>query len=113
MVAAAVTELQLVGAGSVGQGQDLVAQADSEYGIFPNEGTDRGNGLRYICGVAGPVGNQDSVRLQGPDPVRRGIPGQDRHRTSPSVQGTDDIAFHPAVNGGDPKRPSIGKGAME
>ena len=40
---------------------------------------------------------------QGPDPVRRGIPGQDRHRTSPSIQGTDDIAFHPAVNGGDPQ----------
>ena len=52
MIAAAVAEFELVGAGAVGQGQDLVAKADPEDREASDQGADSRDGLRYICGVA-------------------------------------------------------------
>ena len=52
MIAAAVAEFEFVGAGAVGKGQDLVAQADPENREAPDQRTDSCNGLRDICGIA-------------------------------------------------------------
>ncbi len=41
MVAAPVAELEFIGAGSVGQRQDLVAQTDPENGKTAKQGADR------------------------------------------------------------------------
>ena len=64
MVAAPVPELQLVGSGAVGQGDDLVAQADTEDGNGSQQLPDRFDGLGHVGRVPGPIGNEDAVRLQ-------------------------------------------------
>ena len=101
VIAAPMAELEFIGAGSVGQGQDLVAQTDPENGKAAEQGADSRDRLRYIRRIPGAVGDQDPVRAQGPDLVSACIPGYDRHMAAQPVQGADNIPLYPAVYGGD------------
>ena len=110
MVSASVAEFELVGPGTIGQREDLMAKADSENGEASDQGADSRNGLRDICGISRSIGQKDPVRLQCADLVCRRIPGQHRHSASPAVEGADNISLHSAVDSSDPKGSSCGRG---
>ena len=64
MIAAAMTEFQLIGLGSVCEGQDLMTQTDAEDrdgADQPLHGVDH---LGNILGIAGAVGKEDAVRIK-------------------------------------------------
>ena len=64
MVAAPVAEFQLVGSGTVGQSNDLMAQADAKEGVLsPNAGGQLDNRLR-VLGISGAVGEEHAVGVQ-------------------------------------------------
>ena len=99
-----MAELKLVGLCTISERQDLVSQADSENGIFATQRPYGFNGLGHICGIAGTVGNHDSVRLQGANDLRGRVPGDDRDITAAPVHGAEDVLFHAAVDEDDMKR---------
>ena len=105
MVAAPVAELELVGLRPVGQGQDLVAQADPEDRDLSQEGPDGADGLRHILGIAGAVGEEDPVRPETPDLLCRRVPGHDGHLTAPAQERAHDVLLHAAVDRDDMAAP--------
>lgn len=62
MVAAAMAEFQLVGFGTAGQRDQLMAQADAEDGYFSDQIADRFNRFRQIFRVSRTVREHDTVR---------------------------------------------------
>ena len=101
MVASPVSELQLVGGGAAGKGNDLMAQADAEDGIFPAQGPDQLNGFFHICRISRPIGKEDAVRPAGGHFFCCGIPGKNSQAASPAQQRPEDIFLHAQINGRD------------
>jgi hypothetical protein len=62
VVAAAVAELELVGSGAEGEGEELMAEADAEEGNLAGEGAQGVDAIGDGGGVAGTVGAEDAVR---------------------------------------------------
>ena len=76
VVAAVMTEGQLVGRGPEGGGQELVPQADAEHRYLPEELTDGGGGVTDGRRVPRAVGEEHPVRLAGQH-LGRGRRGRD------------------------------------
>ena len=86
MVAAPVAEFQLIGPGTVGQGDDLMAQAYAEDRHPSPQGPDKFDDLGHVFRVPGTVGEEQPVGMQGQHLIRLGIIGQHGHIASPGVQ---------------------------
>ena len=61
VVEAPVAELQLVGPGAQGQGQDLMPQADAENGHPPQQPLHRLDGRFHGSGITGTIGQEHAV----------------------------------------------------
>ena len=84
MVASPVSELQLVGGGAAGKGNDLMAQADAKDWIFSAQGPDQLNGFFHICRISRPIGKKDTVRPAGGHFFCCGIPGKNSQAAFPA-----------------------------
>ena len=63
MIGPVVAEFQFACLGPQRQPQNLMAQADAEYGLFAQQGLDRIDGIGNRFGIAGAVGKKYTVRM--------------------------------------------------
>ncbi len=71
LVGPAMAKFQLEGSASEGQAQELVTQADSNARLFPDERSDRLDGIRDALWISGAVRQEDSIGLMGEDGLSR------------------------------------------
>ena len=85
---------QLVGIRAGRQGQDLVAQADSEnrFAKTAQQPTHLGNERCEVLGIAGPVANQDAVGCRG-QAGQVGVPRRAQHAGTTDAQRAHDIVL--------------------
>ena len=98
VIAAAVTEFQLISLGTISERQDLMAQANAEDRAGAAKcfhGFDR---LRHIRGISGAVGDHDPIRIQGSNDLWGSFPWHDRDITSAPVKRAQDVFLHAAVD---------------
>ena len=111
MVGAPVAELELEGLAPASQAQDLVAEADPEKGDAGVHDLPRSR-HRVVAGlgVAGAVGEEDAVGLQGQGLVARGGGGDHRDVAAGGGEHAEDVLLHPEVVGHDPVGLRDGRG---
>ena len=101
MIAAAVTELQFVGLGTIGKRNHLMTKADAKDGIpalqLPNQMDDRCDIFR----VTRSIGNKDSIRFHRFDLFGRRIKRNDGDVAAVSIELTDYVQFDTTVDGDD------------
>lgn len=107
-VVSAVAVLELDGLCAGGEGEELVAEADAKDGAVKGvhgefEGLDGG---RAVGGVAGAVGDEDSVKVVG-NGVDGVVVGKDRDVGAAGDEGAENVFLDAAVNDGD-----VGVGTM-
>ena len=97
LVMAAVSVFQLVYFSSSGFGKQLIAHADAEDRelLILHRLTDVLNGSITGVGIAGTIGDKQSVELQ---PVEIIVPGNADDFHPPSQQTADDVGLHTAIH---------------
>ena len=78
MIAAVVSEFEFESLAAEGDAGQLVAQADAEDGLTSHEAADVVHGVGTGLGVAGAVGEENTVGLEGEDVFGGGLRGDDR-----------------------------------
>ena len=109
LVGAAVAELELVGGGAEGEGEELVAQADAEGGdvgvAFEEEVAEGGDRAFDGGGVARAVGDEQAVGLPGVEDggegVGGGVVGDEADRAAALGEVAEDVSLGAAVEGDD------------
>ena len=99
MVAAPVAELQLVGFGTVGQGQNLVPQANPENGHLAPQLPHGFGHLRHVLRVTGAIGQEYTIRFHKQDFLCCGVVGNNGHVAAPVVEAADDVQLDAAIHG--------------
>ncbi len=67
MIAAVMTERQLVGFGAQRKSQHLLAEADAKERDLAEQSLQCGNGCGQRFGIAGAIGNENSIRVSSGD----------------------------------------------
>lgn len=97
LVAAPVAELELEGASPQGQTHELVPQADAEQGFLAQALPGVVDAVGHRRGVAGAVGQDDAVGIQGQNVGGRGFRRNYQHLQTPGLEGADNVEFHPEI----------------
>mmetsp|Transcript_25397 Transcript_25397/g.55218 ORF Transcript_25397/g.55218 Transcript_25397/m.55218 type:complete len:438 (-) Transcript_25397:123-1436(-) len=97
VVAAMVPEGQLVGLAAERLAQHLVAHADAEDGHLAEDGLRVGHRPGGGGGVAGAVGEEDTVGVHGQHLVRGGLAGHHRHLAPVGGQAPEDVGLDAIV----------------
>src|SRR5690606_8856921 len=112
MVRAAMPELELEGFSAQEIGQQLVAEADSENRLHPEQGFDGIDGIIQLGRVAGAVGEEYPVRIEGQDFFGRGGGGNAHHLGTHGPQFPKDVVLDAVIDRGDlVTRDVVGYGA--
>jgi len=98
VVAAPVAEFQLVGFGTAGQTDHLMAQTYAEYGHPAATLFHKLNNGAHVLRVAGAVGEKHAVGSHGAYHLRRGVPGHHGDVAAAGVQASDNIQLYAAVH---------------
>ena len=99
MVAATMTEFQLIGFGAIGQRNNLMSQTNTENRIFSPELTYQLDYRKGILRISGAVGEENAIGLQCFYGFRCAVPGENRYITSQTIQAADNVVLDAAVNG--------------
>src|SRR4051794_29492153 len=97
MVAAAMSELQLVRAAAEREAEELVAEADAEDRDLPDEMADVLLRVRHRLRIARPIRKHHAVEALREDFVRVGRGGIDSDVATFLRKMTEDVAFHAEV----------------
>ena len=101
VVAAAVSELHLEGAGAVCQRYELVSETYSEQGHLAAYRTYEIDHFGNILRVARAVREEYAVGIEGHDALTRGVVGHHGDVATLGVELADDVVFDAAVDGYD------------
>ena len=101
LVGTAVPELELVRLGATRQRQELVAEADAKDRLFAKQSADGFLGVSDRFRIAGAVGEEDAVRIQGQNFVSGCRAGQDRDAAAHIEQVPGDVVLHAEIEGHD------------
>ena len=101
MIAAVVAELQLVGLAAEGEADQLVAEADAEDRDTTHQAADVFLGVGAGLGVAGAVGEEDAVGLEGEHVFGVGFRGHDGDTAAAADQLAQDVVLDAEVVGDD------------
>ena len=104
MVAAVMAELELVGFAAEGESAELVAQADAEDGHAAHHVADGADGVVDGLGVAGAVGEEDAVGLEGEDVSGGGFGGDDGDAAVFAAKHAQDVLLYAEVVGDNVER---------
>src|SRR5271166_2735133 len=99
MVAAVVPELQLVGLAAQRDSDQLMAEADAEDGDLAHHAADVLLCVGHRLGIAGAVGEEDTVGLHGQHIFGAGGCGNDGHATRFANQAAKDVLLDAVVVG--------------
>ena len=102
LVCPPVTELELVGTGADGMGQDLMAEANSEDGVIGQQGLDGLVGIAQCGWVARAIGQKYCVRFFLPRLLRARICGKDDDFEAMSPEVPVNGSLGPIVEGDEP-----------
>ena len=98
MISSAVTEFKLIGLCSARKGNDLMAETDSEYGIFAAKSLHKLDCFLNILGISGAVGKEYSVGLNRFNFLSRSIPWEYRDAAILVEKRTKNVLLHTEVN---------------
>ena len=93
-----MAEFQLVGVGTHGQRNQLVAKADAEHRLFANQLLHFLNDLRHVLRVARAVGQENAVRIHGQHFLRRGMGRHNRQVAAQVVEGIEDVLLDAEIH---------------
>ena len=101
LVAAAVAEFELEGLAADGVAEDLVAEADGEDGFARQQDADLAVDVVEGGGIAGAVGEENAVGLQGEHVLGGGAGIDDRDLEAGLAQAAQDVVLHAEIIGDD------------
>ena len=101
MIGAAVAEFELVGLAAEGEAEELVAEADAEDGLLADELADVGDLGDEGLGIAGAVGEEDAVGVEGEDVFGGGERGDDGDAAAGVHEAAEDVVLDAVIVGDD------------
>src|SRR5687768_5492898 len=96
LIAAAMSELELVGLRPQGQTEQLMAEADAKYWHFTDQAFERFDGIRDSFRIAGAVADEHTVGFVFENGFGRGAGGEHDHIAADFDEITKDVVLHAA-----------------